>query len=91
VPVVATAVGGLVDSVVDGVTGAHVPPRRPDRVAASVNGLLRAPAVRERLGAAGVRRARLRYSWRRIADATLEAYAPLLRRPLASAMREARR
>ena len=31
VPVVATAVGGQIDSVVDGVTGVHVPPRDPPR------------------------------------------------------------
>ena len=29
VPVLATAVGGLTDTVVDGVTGFHIPPRRP--------------------------------------------------------------
>jgi glycosyltransferase involved in cell wall biosynthesis len=78
IPVVASAVGGLVDTVVDGVTGVHVPPRRPDRVAAAVNGLLRSPAARVRLGAAGVRRVRTRYSWERVAEATLAAYAPLL-------------
>ena len=33
VPVVASAVGGLVDTVVDGETGVLVPPRRPDRIA----------------------------------------------------------
>ena len=31
VPVVATAVGGQIDSVVDGMTGVHVPPRDPRR------------------------------------------------------------
>lgn len=88
VPVVATAVGGLVDTVVDGVTGVHVPPRRPDRVATAVNALLRSPAARARLGAAGVRRVRTRYSWERIADATLAAYAPLLAQtPVAQTLR----
>jgi D-inositol-3-phosphate glycosyltransferase len=77
-PVVASAVGGHVDTVVDGVTGIHVPPRRPARVAAALRTLLGDADLRARLGAAGVERARTRYSWERIADATLQAYAPLL-------------
>jgi D-inositol-3-phosphate glycosyltransferase len=80
VPVVASATGGLVDTVVDGVTGLLVPPRRPDRVAAALRRLLADAELRARLGAAGVRRARARYSWARVADATLAAYAPLLER-----------
>jgi D-inositol-3-phosphate glycosyltransferase len=74
VPVVASAVGGLADSVVDGVTGVHVPARRPDLLAAALGGLLADPARRAALGAAGVRRAR-RYGWDRIAGGTLDAYA----------------
>jgi D-inositol-3-phosphate glycosyltransferase len=77
-PVVASAVGGHVDTVVDGVTGIHVPPRRPAQVAAALRTLLGHADLRARLGAAGVERARTRYSWARVADATLEAYAPLL-------------
>jgi D-inositol-3-phosphate glycosyltransferase len=77
-PVIASAVGGHVDTVVDGVTGVHVPPRRPGRVAAALRNLLGDAELRARLGAAGVERARTRYSWARVADATLEAYAPLL-------------
>jgi glycosyltransferase involved in cell wall biosynthesis/phosphoheptose isomerase len=77
VPVVVSAVGGLVDSVVDGVTGAHVPPRRPDRLAVALRSLLEDPDRRRKLGAAGVRRVRDRYGWDRIAGATLEAYAAL--------------
>jgi glycosyltransferase involved in cell wall biosynthesis len=74
VPVVASAVGGLVDSVVDGVTGVHVPPRRPDEVARALNLLLRDARLRRLFGAAGAERARLRYSWELIAEVTLAAY-----------------
>jgi D-inositol-3-phosphate glycosyltransferase len=77
VPVVASAVGGLVDTVVDGVTGVHVPPRRPRQLAAAVAGLLADPEVCATLGSAGARRARRRYGWDRIARSTLEVYATL--------------
>jgi len=77
VPVVASAVGGLVDSVVDGVAGVHVPPRRPDLLARVLAGLLADPARRSALGAAGARRARRRYGWDRIARGTLDVYAGL--------------
>jgi glycosyltransferase involved in cell wall biosynthesis len=77
VPVVASAVGGLVDTVVDGVTGIHVPPRRPRVLAEAVAGLLADPERRAILGATGARRARRRYGWERIAGSTLEAYAGL--------------
>jgi D-inositol-3-phosphate glycosyltransferase len=77
VPVVASAVGGLVDTVVDGVTGAHVPPRRPAVLAATLAALLDDPPRRAALGAAGARRARRRYGWDRIARGTLEVYAGL--------------
>ena len=74
VPVVASAVGGMIDSVVDGVTGVHVPPRRPGRLAAALVGLLADPGRARALGEAGARRARERYGWGRIAAATEDAY-----------------
>jgi glycosyltransferase involved in cell wall biosynthesis len=77
VPVVASAVGGLVDSVVDDVTGVHVPPRRPGLVASAIAELMDDPERRAALGAAGARRARRRYGWDRIARSTLEVYARL--------------
>jgi D-inositol-3-phosphate glycosyltransferase len=86
IPVVASAVGGLIDTVVDGVTGIHVPPRRPDRVAEALGTLLARPELRARLGAAGADRVRKRYSWSRVADATLDVYGALLVEP-AVAMR----
>ena len=75
VPVVATAVGGQIDSVVHGVTGLHVPPRDPCSLARAVRSLLRDDARRAELGAAGARRARTRYGFARIAAATREVYA----------------
>jgi D-inositol-3-phosphate glycosyltransferase len=87
VPVVASAVGGLVDTVVDGVTGAHVPPRRPRLLAATVAGLLADPERRAALGVAGARRARRRYGWDRIAGSTLEVYAGLTAGTLADSGR----
>ncbi len=83
VPVVAAAVGGMVDTIVDGVTGVHVPPRDPERLVEALHALLADPARREAYGAAGVVRARERYGWPRVAAATAEVYARLLRRPSA--------
>ena len=77
VPVVATAVGGMLDSVVDGVTGLHVPPGCPDAIAATVGTLLADPARRAAMGRAGAERAR-RYAWSRIVDETLAVYETVL-------------
>jgi glycosyltransferase involved in cell wall biosynthesis len=84
VPVVASAVGGLVDTVVHGLTGVHVPPRRPSRIAAAARELLDDPERRRALGAGGAQRARSRFSWERIADATLTAYSEVVASPLAA-------
>ncbi len=83
VPVVASAVGGIIDTVVDGKTGVHVPPRRPDLVAEVLRDLLPDAERRAAYGAAGVARARARYAWSRIATGTLGAYDDLL--PLSAA------
>jgi glycosyltransferase involved in cell wall biosynthesis/phosphoheptose isomerase len=80
VPVVASAVGGLIDTVVDGVTGRHVPPRDPDRLAAVLRELLADGDERARQGRAGVRRARQLYDWDRVALATRDVYEGLVAR-----------
>ena len=77
VPVVASAVGGQIDSVVHGVTGVHVPPRDPTALAGALNALLADPRRRAELGRAGRRRARRRYGFDRVAAATREVYAEL--------------
>jgi glycosyltransferase involved in cell wall biosynthesis len=77
IPVVASSVGGLIDTVVEDVTGVHVPPRDPQAVADAVGALLADPERRRRYGRAGRRRAVNRYSWDRVAAETSRVYAGL--------------
>ncbi|MBB5919704.1 glycosyltransferase involved in cell wall biosynthesis [Actinoalloteichus hoggarensis] len=77
IPVVSAAVGGLVDTVVDGSTGVLVAPNDPDALASAVHELLIRPTTRRRYGLAGRRRVQLRYSWDRIAVDTLRVYQQL--------------
>ena len=81
VPVVASAVGGMIDTVVDGLTGVHVPPRDPERLAAALRSLLDDSDRLVEYGRAGVERARRLYDWRRIAAATLDVYERMARQP----------
>jgi glycogen synthase len=92
-PVVATAVGGIPEVVVDGETGVLVPleldaddpmsPADPDRfahdLASAVNRVMADPDLRARMGAAGRRRAVERFSWSSIADQTVALYRSLVR------------
>lgn len=52
-PIVAHAVGGVPEAVVDNLTGLLVPPRHPAQLAAAFEKLISDPALRARLGAAG--------------------------------------
>ncbi|MEV0720610.1 glycosyltransferase [Asanoa sp. NPDC050611] len=67
VPVVASAVGGLTDTVVHGVTGDLVPPRDSAALADTVRQLLADPMRRVAYAAAALDRARMSYSWKRVA------------------------
>jgi D-inositol-3-phosphate glycosyltransferase len=74
VPVVATAVGGMLDTVVDSVTGALVPPRDPVALADVIGPLLESPSRRAELARAALKRVRSRYSWDRVAADTAAVY-----------------
>ena len=78
VPVVVSSVGGLVDTVVDGITGLHVPPRAPRRLAHALQSLAADPRKRALLGRLGVDRVTARYSWSRVAAETLDVYRGLV-------------
>ncbi|MFI9841712.1 glycosyltransferase [Nonomuraea sp. NPDC051941] len=72
VPVVASAVGGHLDTVAG--CGVLVPPRRPRALARALSDVLDHPGKRAALAAAGARRARDRYGWARVAELTEAVY-----------------
>jgi glycosyltransferase involved in cell wall biosynthesis len=73
-PVVAAAVGGLRDLVVDGETGLLVPPRDPAALREALERLLGDAELRRRLGAAARESVRRRLGWEAVTTATLHAY-----------------
>lgn len=90
-PVVAAAVGGIPEVVVNGQTGILVPfepadaadsePRRPEQyardLASAINSLLRSPERRQAMGAAARRRVEAHFGWEAIARQTLDCYEEL--------------
>ena len=77
-PVVATAVGGVPEVVIDGETGELVPTGDHAALAASLLRLARDPALRASMGEAARARSG-RYSAETLADETLALYGDLLR------------
>jgi D-inositol-3-phosphate glycosyltransferase len=77
VPVVASAVGGLTDTVVDRATGWLVPPRDPATLARALRVLLADPARRAAMGAAGRDRVEQWYTWPHVAAQTEAVYQRL--------------
>ena len=90
-PVVASATGGILEVVVDGVTGYLVPfdqdpvtsfPLHPDAfsrdLAQKLSALLADPDKARRFGEAGRKRVEEKFSWTAIADRTIELYRELI-------------
>ena len=82
-PVVATAVGGLAELVVDGETGLLVEPGDPGALRAAIDRLLADRDLRRQLGAAGRERIRDLYGWDSVVERTLAAYGDALEPPSA--------
>jgi glycosyltransferase involved in cell wall biosynthesis len=74
-PVLATAVGGQLDTVVDGVTGVLVPADDDHDIGAVIRRLLADPERLARYGAAGRRHVLARYTWDRVAEGVTRAYS----------------
>jgi glycosyltransferase involved in cell wall biosynthesis len=77
-PVVASAVGGLKDLVVDGETGLLVPPGDVAALRAALQRLLADGDLRRRFGSAGRERIRQHFSWERFSTDTIRAYEDAL-------------
>ncbi len=73
-PVIASAIGGHLDTVVDGTTGLLVTPGQPKALARRVRKLLGNPMLLEGFGIAAADRAQARYSWERIGRETIALY-----------------
>ena len=77
-PVVASAVGGLLDLVADGETGLLVPPRNVPALRAALERLLGDAELRRRMGEAGRERIREHFTWPAVTDRTIQAYEDAL-------------
>lgn len=80
-PVVATAVGGLAEAIVDGESGVLVPPGDPTALRDALERVLADADLRRRLGASARERVRERFSREVAARATLAAYEDALSGP----------
>ena len=78
-PVIATAVGGLVDAVEDGVTGIVVPGRIDRALRVAMERLLADAELRSKLGAGAARVAGQRFSVAATRRATVALYDELTR------------
>ena len=72
--VVASAVGGILEVVEDGVTGLLVPPARPVDLADAIRKLLDDPTRARQMGAAGRTRVEEKFSWASVAERTEGVY-----------------
>ncbi|MEV0714777.1 glycosyltransferase [Asanoa sp. NPDC050611] len=77
VPVVGTAVGGIAETVVEGLTGDLVAPRDPRALGTAIRRLLGDPVRHLAYATAAIDRARQVYSWKRVAAQLSSVYAAL--------------
>jgi glycosyltransferase involved in cell wall biosynthesis len=77
-PVIGSAVGGIAFTIADGETGFLVPARDPLALASCLETVLSDPALRRRMGAAGVARVVHYFSWSRVGAETAALYDRVL-------------
>lgn len=77
-PVILSKVGGLPETLIDGVTGLLVPPRDVAKIAHAINYLLKDRDCAEQMGKAGQARVREYFNPHRVADEIEELYHGLI-------------
>jgi D-inositol-3-phosphate glycosyltransferase len=85
-PVIGSEVGGIKNTVVDGVTGFLIPSRDPQAVADRLATLERHPELASSMGEQGLRRAYQHYTWRIVARQATAIYTAVLQEIQASAV-----
>jgi hypothetical protein len=76
--VVGSRVGGIPETMVDGVTGLLVPPGDVGALAAAVGRLLEDEPMRRRMGDAGRAMVKEKFAWPRLAEQVIEVYREVL-------------
>jgi glycosyltransferase involved in cell wall biosynthesis len=77
-PIIATAIGGTSEAILNGETGLLVPPADPGALAAAIRTLLASPDLAARMAHAASIRARAEYSAEAICRRTVDVYEELL-------------
>jgi len=85
-PIVASAIGGFLSVLTDGVEGFAVPPRDPEKLAEGILKLIKDKKLRQQMGQRGIEKAR-QYDWSIIAARIIDIYKNVLKNTKKSAVK----
>ncbi|MCK4338417.1 MAG: glycosyltransferase, partial [Candidatus Cloacimonetes bacterium] len=77
-PVVASAVGGIKEVIIDGETGFFVEPANPKQLAEKINLLLKDKKLAKKFGEKGRKRVEKYFDWKIIAKQTKKLYEEII-------------
>lgn len=85
-PIVASAIGGFLSVLTDGVEGFAVPPRDPEKLAEGILKLIKDKKLRQQMGQRGIEKAK-QYDWSIIAARIIDIYKNVLKNTKKSAVK----
>jgi phosphatidylinositol alpha-mannosyltransferase len=77
-PIVASAIGGFLSVLTDGIEGIAVPPKDPQKLAEAILKLIKDKKLRQQMGKRGIQKAK-QYDWSIIAGKLIELYKKTLK------------